>query len=309
MKSIPTRRDFLKMSLQAGVAWAGLGLLAQRRLGAIEPIARSGLPHFKLSLVGYSLRKYFTEKDPARRITPFDFVDYCAEQGFAACELTGYYFPQPPAEDWLISLKRHAYLRGVAVSGSGTRSDFAQIDRAKLDEQIAWVKSWIGNAAVLGAPYLRVFAGHSADMQVREREHACIAALEECAEYAGTKGIFLGLENDGGLSPDAILNIVRNVKSPWFALNLDLGNFHTDDVYRDLVKCAPYAVNVHFKKVIQLAGKPAEPADIPRMLKILADANYQGYLAMEYEEDDDPYLAIPGWKRDVTAALKAANLG
>ena len=111
------------------------------------------------------------------------------------------------------------------------------------------------------------------------------------------------------LSPDAILNIVRNVKSPWFALNLDLGNFHTDDVYRDLVKCAPYAVNVHFKKVIQLAGRPAEPADISRMLKILGDANYQGYLAMEYEEDDDPYLAIPGWKRDVTAALKAANLG
>jgi len=309
MPSIPTRRDFLKMSLLTGASWAGMGLLAQNRLGAIEPIARVGRPRFKLSLVGYSFRGYFAEKDPAKRITMFDFVDFCADQGFSGAELTGYYFQQPITEDWLIALKRHAYLRGVAVSGTATKTEFTHVDRAKIVEEIASVKSWVRNAVVLGAPYLRIFAGHAKFMQTKERKDACIAALEECAEYAGTKGIYLGMENDGGLGPDEFLYIVHGVRSPWFALNLDLGNFHTDDVYRDLAKCAPYAVNIHFKKMIQQAGKPPEPADIPRMLRILADANYQGYLALEYEEEEDPYKAIPPWKRDVAAALKQADLG
>jgi sugar phosphate isomerase/epimerase len=306
---IPTRRDFLRFSLRAGAACAGLGFLARRRLAAIEPIARPGHPRFKLSLVAYSFRRYLTEKDPAKKITVFDFVDYCADQGFSAAELTGYYFPQPPTEEWLNTLKRHAYLRGVAVSGTATRSDFAQLDRAKLDEQIDSVKSWVRNAAVLGAPYLRVFAAHGEPMREAGNERACIAGLEECADYAGTKGIFLGLENDGGLSPDLILSIVRGVKSPWFGLNLDLQNFHTSDVYGDLARCAPYAVNVHFKRSIQPAGRPSMRADIPRMLRILSNANYQGYLAFEYEDDEDPYQAIPPWKKDVVEALKLANLG
>jgi sugar phosphate isomerase/epimerase len=291
------------MSLGTGAAYAGLGFLAQRRLGAIEPIGRPGSPRFKLSLVGYSFRKYFTEQDPAKRITLFDFIDYCADQGFTGAELTGYYFPQPLTEAGLIAVKRRAYLRGVAISGTSTRSDFAQLDRAKLGEQVASVKSWIRNAALLGAPYLRVFAGHGVDVQVKERKRACIEGLEECAEYAGSQGIFLGMENDGGVTPNQTLDIVHGVKSPWFGLNLDLGNFHTDDIYRDVARCAPYAINVHFKKEIQRAGRAAEPADIQRMLGILREANYQGYLALEYEADADPYQVIPGWRKEVAAAL------
>jgi sugar phosphate isomerase/epimerase len=127
--------------------------------------------------------------------------------------------------------------------------------------------------------------------------------LEECAEYAGSQGIFLGMENDGGVTPNQTLDIVHGVKSPWFGLNLDLGNFHTDDIYRDVARCAPYAINVHFKKEIQRAGRAAEPADIQRMLGILREANYQGYLALEYEADADPYQVIPGWRKEVAAAL------
>src|SRR5207302_1732893 len=77
--------------------------------------------------------------------------------------------------------------------------------------------------------------------------------------------------------------------------NLDTGNFRTEDPYAGLVQCAPYAVNVQIKAEIQPAGAPQPmPADLPRVVKILQDANYQGWVALEYEAKEDPYKAVPG---------------
>lgn len=119
----------------------------------------------------------------------------------------------------------------------------------------------------------------------------------------GRQRNFIAIENDGGLTPDTTLKLLETVKNPWFALNLDLGNFHTPDVYADCARCAPYAVNVHFKKQIGETGKAVMDADIPRMLSILRAANYQGYLAMEYEADGDAFVDIPLWKAKLDQAL------
>lgn len=315
MSHLTDRRGFLTQSLQAGLAVAGLGALASApRARAIEPIARSGGPRFRLSLVGYSFRDYLTNYEArraraphaAKTITLFDVIDFCADQGLDAVELTGYFIPHPVTPDDLIKLKRHAYLRGVAISGTSVGNKLAQPDRAKLDEQIAQVKAGVDHAAILGAPYLRVFAGSGKDMQKPGAVQAAIDGMQACAEYAGGKGVFIGLENDGGITPDTVLEIVRGVRSPWFGLNLDLGNYHSRDVYADLVRCAPYAINVHFKMTVQNEGQPAAPADIPRMLGILRQARYQGYLAFEFEAAGDPYQAIPGWIERVRQARSAA---
>src|SRR5207248_2023692 len=114
-------------------------------------------------------------------------------------------------------------------------------------------------------------------------------------DYASSRGVVLGLENHGGIvaEPDDLLEIVRAVQSPWFGVNLDTGNFQTDDPYADLARCAPYAVNVQIKTEIQRRGKTKELADLPRLVKILRDANYQGYVALEYEAAEDPWQAVP----------------
>jgi sugar phosphate isomerase/epimerase len=54
-------------------------------------------------------------------------------------------------------------------------------------------------------------------------------------------------------------------------------------------------VNVHFKGEIHPKGNehPGVPADLPRLMKILRDANYQGYLALEYESAEAPATGIP----------------
>jgi len=166
----------------------------------------------------------------------------------------------------------------------------------KRDEQLRYVRQWVDYAAVLGAPHIRVFAGTSPKtMPLAEAKKLCIAGLEESADYAGRKGIFLGLENHGGIVAEAddLLEILRAVQSSWVGINLDSGNFQTDDPYHDFARCAPYAVNVQIKAEIQRHGQKQEEADLGRLLRILRDANYQGYVALEYESAEDPWKAVP----------------
>ena len=80
--------------------------------------------------------------------------------------------------------------------------------------------------------------------------------------------------------------------SPWFGVNYDSGNFRTDDPYRDLAKIAPYAINAQIKTAVTRNGKK-EHANLKRTMQILHDAGYRGWVALEYEEREDPYKAIP----------------
>jgi sugar phosphate isomerase/epimerase len=160
---------------------------------------------------------------------------------------------------------------------------------------------------VFGAPHIRVFAGPvDKALDLATSKKLAIEAFEECADYAGRRGIFLGLENHHGIvsEPEDLLDIVRAVKSPWFGINLDTGNFYTDDPYADLAKCAPYAVNVQVKVDIRRRNdKETSPADFNRLIKILRDANYQGWVALEYEAKEDPWTGVPKYLGQLCQAM------
>jgi sugar phosphate isomerase/epimerase len=285
-----SRRRFLQLA-----AGSALGLAAAR---AAEPFARTGPVRLRLSLAAYSFREFFKETaEPAeRRLDMRKFIDYCAEQGCDGAELTSYYFPKDVSVEQMREVRRYAFLKGVAVSGTSVGNNFALPPGPERDKQVGDVKRWIGLASALGAPHIRVFAGAAKGIDPAEARRLCVAALEECCEYAGSLGIFLGLENHGGIvaEPEGLLEIVRAVKSPWLGVNLDTGNFHTADPYAALAMCAPYAVNVQLKTEVRAAGaKQAEPADLARLIGILRTANYQGWVALEYEEKKDPWKEVP----------------
>jgi sugar phosphate isomerase/epimerase len=300
------RRDFLK-SCFAVAATAGLTGLSPSSAWAVEPLKRKGTPRLCRSLAAYSFRDTFKHPDPAKRITLFDFIDYCGDQDLDGAELTSYYFPEQFDDGYLLQLKRHAFLRGITISGSAVGNNFVIPKGPKRDQQIADTKKWVDHCAVLGAPHIRVFAGpvdKALDMATSKK--LAIEALEECAEYAGKKGIFLGLENHHGIvtEPEDLLEIVRAVKSPWFGINLDTGNFFTDDPYADLAKCAPYAVNVQVKVEIQRRNdKEKSPAAFQRIIQILRDANYQGWVALEYEAKEDPWTGVPKYLKQLRDAM------
>ena len=290
------------------------GLLA-RPLRAADAFHRAGSSRLLLSLAAYSFRDYFVDSnrrkgaqtDSGKRIDMFQFIDYCADQDCSGAEVTSYYFPKDLTEDYLLKLRRHAFLRGVALSGTAVGNNFAQPKGAKRDAEIALVKKWVDYAALMGAPHIRIFAGQAQGLTREEAVVLCISAIEECADYAGRKGIFLGLENHGGIvaEPEGLLAIIQAIKSPWVGINLDTGNFHTPDPYESIALCAPYAVNVQLKGEIKRRDHAQEPADLERLAKILREANYQGYVALEYESAPDPWKAVPELLKQMKAAFAA----
>ncbi len=310
MKTDLTRRQFLG---QVGAGTA-LSVLGPSLLHANDPIQRPGKPRLLTSLAAYSFREYFvhathersTQVPKDKKITMLDFVDYCADQGCDGAELTGYYFPPDVGNDYLLKLKRHAFLRGVAISGTAVGNTFTHGPGAKRQEQMAYVKRWIDHASVMGAPHIRVFAGNQGNQTFASAMKNCIEGLEECGEYAAEKGVFLGIENHGGIvaEADALLEIIRTVNNPWIGINLDTGNFKTADIYGDIAKCAPYAINVQLKIEIRPRGqRQLVKADLARLIHILKGANYQGYVVLEHEVNEDPFETIPAYLAEMNALI------
>ncbi|MCE2827551.1 MAG: sugar phosphate isomerase/epimerase [Verrucomicrobium sp.] len=294
MSTLLPRRRFLRASASIGV----LAALGHGSLRAVEPFARSSRSRLRLSLAAYSFGDHFKpgkDGSPAR-MDMKRFVDYCADHGCGGAELTSYYFPDRVDDAYLREVRRHAHLRGVTVSGTAVGNDFCHPPGAKRSAEVSSVKEWIRKAAILGAPHIRVFAGGTHGTSEAEAARLTIEALEECGEEAGKAGIFLGVENHGGIvrRAESLVDIVKAVRSPWVGINLDTGNFYSSDPYRELALCAPWAVNVQFKGKVHVGGKPAvEKADYARTFKILRDAGYQEFVALEYEFKEDPFVRVP----------------
>ena len=123
-----------------------------------------------------------------------------------------------------------------------------------------------------------------------------IDGIKASLPYAIEKGVTLALENHGGITatPAQILKLVKAVDSPNFGVNLDTGNFRGEDIYAELAELAPYAVNVQVKTEITPKGKKKQDADLARVVGVLREAKYSGYVVLEYEADEDPLTAIPG---------------
>jgi sugar phosphate isomerase/epimerase len=293
-----SRRHFLSTSLAA---------LSATTLPGIEPISRAGKSRMQLGVAAYSFREHFQwmrdkEQKPKGNLKPWsilDFIDWCADNNVPGAEVTSYFFPPDVDEKFLLEVKRHAYLRGVQLAGTAIGNNFALPKGEKLDEQIAYTKKWIDYAALMNAPHIRVFAGPKPkDLSEQQAVANCLEAYQECLDYAAKKGVFLGLENHGGIvaEPDNLIKMVKAANSPWAGINWDSGNFHTEDPYGDLAKIAPYAINVQLKMEMSPKGSKkgeGQPADIPRLLKILRDANYQGWFTLEYEVAADPLGEVP----------------
>mgnify|MGYP003336316958 CR=1 FL=1 len=279
-------------------------------LGAGEAFRRQGPPRLRLSLAAYSFGDQFAPgKDGAApKMDMFRFVDFCAAHGCEGAELTSYYFPDPLPDDYLSRVRRHAFLAGVTVSGTAVGNTFTWPAGPERERELASVRTWIARAANLGAPHIRVFAGDAKGAPLAEAKRRTIEALEEMGEVAGRHGIFLGVENHGGIVAESadLLDIVRSVRSPWVGINLDIGNFNTADPYADLARCAPHAVNVQYKGLMRPRGaKDSVPTDLPRVVRLLRDAGYQGWFVLEYEMPEDPWKKVPAMLSEMAAAIRS----
>lgn len=266
---------------------------------AIEPLQRVKPGQLRLALAAYSMRKYLAiDSDGRQAMNLFQFVDYCRSLGVDGAELTSYYFPKEFGPELLAKLKLHCQKAGVTISGGAIRNDFCQADGPSLDADIEHSKLWIDRYANLGVSVIRVFAGklpQNADLEATLTR--CAGHMQKVCDYAATKGMTLALENHGGVTAtaDGLLTILKQVDSEAMAVNFDSGNFRSSsDPYVELAQIAPYAVNAQIKVEIFPDGV-RQPTDLKRVLSILRDAGYSGWVALEYEAEEEPREAIPRW--------------
>jgi sugar phosphate isomerase/epimerase len=299
------RRDFLKtiLTIPALTALQSIGAIVPA--SAQEKVQRIGGPKLKTSLNAYS----FNQPLLNGTMTLDELLEYCAEQGFDGVDITGYYFrgyPEVPTDEYIFHIKKKAFLLGLEISGTGVRNDFTYVDGEKRNADITLVKKWIDVAAKLGAPVIRIFAGkqdttgHSWD----EVAAWMVKDIKECVAYGEQCGVMVAIQNHNDFikTSDDALKILKMVDSKWFGLILDTGSFRAEDPYKEIEIASPYAVNWQVKENIFVKGEQVR-TDLQRIVKIVRDAGYRGYLPIETLGPGDPKEKVKVLLAEMRAAL------
>lgn len=297
------RRNFLKAIATGSLA--GPAAFTMRHGIAYAKAAVDPGPKLKLSLNAYSFNSLLRSGD----MDLDGLLDFCARYDFDAVDLTGYYFPgypEVPEDTYINHIKRKAFLLGLDISGTGVRNDFTDPDAQKREADIALIKSWIEAAARLGAPLIRVFTGHGVPDGYTEEEitSQVVEALKVCAEYGARFGVIVAIQNHADLiqRADQLLGILDRVNSEWLGVVLDIGSFRTEDPYRDIARAAPYASSWQIKEKLTIGGEEVK-TDLSRIVQILREANYRGYIPLETLGEGDPREKVPRFLSEVREAL------
>ncbi len=284
------RRGFLRSTLAGGVG-IGLGLRAARAQAA-EVTGRPGagkIGDFKISLAEWSLHKSLFKNV----ITNLDFPRIAREQyGIDAVEFVNQFFKDKPRDAaYLAELKQRAADQGVTcvlimIDGEG---DLSAVDKAERSKAVDNHKAWVDAAASLGCHAIRVNTGnHYGPTDVEAIAEACSALTE----YGASRKINIICENHGGPSsnPDALVALMKRVDHPRFGTLPDFGNFpkdrrevYTIDIYDAIARMMPYAKGVSAKSYDFAPDGREARLDFARILKIVTDAGYRGYVGIEYE--------------------------
>ncbi len=255
----------------------------------------------RISCCAYSYRQALQ----AGTLSLFDFIQLCREIGFDGVELTSYYFATTE-RSYLNEVKRFCHKEGVLISGTAVGNNFANTDATERRKHVDMTKSWIDHSVVLGAPTIRVFAGHLNKETVREEAFQNVAeALKECAEYAWERGILLALENHDGLTATGadVLRLYHAVDHKGLGINADMGNF-VGNIYPEIEIVAPYSVATHAKVTARGAETGTHfPVDYKTVRTILDNANYRGWIAVEYEDQEPADEAVPRFFTELQSAF------
>jgi sugar phosphate isomerase/epimerase len=285
-----SRRLFLESTVASG---AVLGLSSSKSWAAES----SGQPKagpigdFKISLAEWSLHRALR----AAKIENLDFPRIAREDyGIEGVEFVNQFFKDKAHDStYLKDLKKRAQDAGVTcvlimIDGEGDLSSERQERRMEAVENH---KKWVDAAASLGCHAIRINTGeHYGPTHVGPVAETC----GMLTEYGAQHRISIICENHGGPSsnPDSMVALMKAVGKPTFGTLPDFGNFpldrqghYTIDVYDAIARMMPYAKGVSAKSYdFDAAGKETK-LDYARIMKIVTDAGYHGYVGIEYEGD------------------------
>lgn len=303
-----TRRKSLKYL--AALPFLSNGVLAsETRYNVHRRVSIVRKPKISLNL--YSFNQWL--QDGAIQLD--QVVQFCADQGYLAIDPTAYYFPgypDVPDDHYLFEFKRKVFEHCLEISGSGIRNNFSDPDSIHRQQDIQLIERWLVASQKMGIPVLRIFAG-SPVPNPKDKKKALSWMMDDfkhCSELGSQYGVIIALQNHNEFikTADEIIEIMETINSPWFKLHLDIGSFTVKNVYNEIEKVIPYAVNWQVKELVTLDNRKVEP-DYERIFRMIKEQGYEGYLPLETLGSGDPKEKLLVLKKKVMDAMDRVYSG
>ncbi len=238
----------------------------------------------------------------AGRLDLFDFIDLAREMELDGIDI---HTKALASEDdkYLSDVRMRCLQRGLAISYLGISNNFGK-PVGDIAAEVAMVKHWINVAARMTVPMVRIFgAWERDDTPARVTWSRMIYAISQVVSHGASRGVAVGLHNHNHgcvtRTGDDVVKILNQVNHPNFTHILDTGQYAGSpgasgrrgnpdpayDFYGSIEKSAPYAAHVRAKCYRIQSGEEAW-LDYPRILGILKQAGFNGWMSVVYEGQD-----------------------
>lgn len=266
-----------------------MATLAAASLMGLAPASQAAVKgKFEISVAAWSWHKMLF----AGEVKQIDQPRLAREAGATGLELVNAFFPSPQYA-YLQELNTVAASEGIKIllimcdsEGSMYAPDIKERRQAVINH-----RKWLDIAAVLGCHSIRCNAGHG-EIPADEAMKNAADSFFELSTYARQYGLNVTIENHGGLSsdPEWLVGLMKMVGLDNFGTLPDFGNFsrdsegkHTIDIYEAVKAMMPYAKAVSAKTYDFDENGNETQVDFAKMMQVVFDAGYHGYVGVEYE--------------------------
>ena len=300
-----TRRTFIK---NTGSAALGLGVLGFYGCGEETPKTTEKEPtkeevkemFFKISLAQWSLHKSLgIRNDVPATMDNLDFAAKAKSFGIDGLEYVNAFF-KDKAEDtaYLNEMIKRADDNGcknllIMIDREGNLGD---TDEKKRMEAVENHYKWVDAAKHIGCHSIRVNA--AGEGTAEEVAAAAVEGLGKLAEYGKSAGLNVIVENHGGYSSDGtwLSGVMKQINMDNCGTLPDFGNFCIQrgkegcdkeyDRYKGIEELMPFAKAVSAKSNVFDAEGNERVMDYLRIMKIVKDHGYRGYVGIEFEGNE-----------------------
>lgn len=271
----------------------------------------------KIAISSYSFHRFGGGPEGNEAPTIEQMIDRCVDLGVDGIELLWEHLTlhDKTSAEALHELHQYAAIRGLTPVTVAASHNPVQTSPEGRVAELEKLERAIDAAAAIGAPFVRALGGRwhtisdfmelwnnrgeeppAEGYTLDQGYEWAIDALKQGAEYAGSKGVTLVLENHWGLTGTAAgtARIHDGVDSPWLKYVLDTGNFfHLPDPYAEMdVFFADLAI-LHAKVYLGGGILVSPDIDYAKVASLLDARGYNGYVSIEFEGKAHPNEGVP----------------